>query len=401
MAINKTINLRTFLIIFLFLLFLLGIGYKIVEWNTLKKLSKLNSRTIPQELAIVEKSNKESEEALDLIVELFSDENLDLEEQLLLFDEIDGKANFAISHSKEYLSTLETNKKEYAKLKPVSKLLIIGKRGKFLRKYLENQISYYDKEIEGAKESVVGDYLFKNMFSVMKDKAVMIDFDEKASVAPTTNYSKYFSDVASLEKYTRGDFKFPEEDRIKELYPYGYEMLTNNREYMKAYYSVVKDFVAENYESAAYKYSRIEETYLELNVDFDRLLSEGEERGNERTKKIIEYVVAKNKAIKDFENQNLGVYPLLPEISGWKDDLELCQLYGYKAGYYYGVLKKYPEAEDFESLVTELAQLAPSSSSIDSEFDKEVIGFINTDEVMQFDCTDKEADRTYTFTTTK
>lgn len=400
MAINKTINPRVLLIIFLLFLFLLGIGYKIIEWNTLKKLSKLNSRTIPQELAIVEKSNKDSEETLNLIVDLFSDENLDFEKQLLLFDEIDGKANFAISHSKEYSNTLEKNKKEYIRLKSASRLLV-GKRGSFLRKYLENQIAYYEKEIEGAKESVVGDYLFKNMFSFMEDKAIMIDFDDRASIAPTTNYSKYFSDVATLEKYTRSDFKFPEEDKIKELYPYGYEMLTNNKEYMKAYYSVVKDYVGGNYESAAYKYSRIEETYLELNVDLDRLFSEGEERGNERAKKIIEYVVTKNKAIKDFEKQNLGIYPLLPEVSGWKEDLELCQLYGYKAGYYNRVLKKYPEAEDFENLIVELAQLAPSSSSIDAEFDREVISFTNTDEVMQFDCIDKEADRTYTFTTSK
>jgi hypothetical protein len=377
----------------------LSIGYKVFEWRNLDKLAELNSKTVPVELSIVEKSDKNYNEAADLFVKLVS-EDLTTEEQLDLLEEIDGKLNLALSNSNEYLKALEENRGSYKKLEFPSKLLL-GNRGKFARQFIENQLNYYDVEIEGIKENIISDYLAKNIFAVMKDKIIMMDFDDKASVAPTTNYSRYFADIASLEKYTRSDFKFPKEDEIKELFPYGHEMLDNNREYMSAYYSVVKDYVAGDYESAAYKYSRIEEASLELNVDFDRLFSEGEERENERAKKIIEYVVAKNMAIKEFKKDNLGMYPLLPRVDGWKDDLELCQLYSYKASYYNNVLKKYPEAEDFESLITELAQLAPSTSQIDSDFDKAVVEFTNTDELIQFKCTDGEVSKAYTFTTTK
>lgn len=400
MALKKTLSVKIVLLSLLFLSLLLGIGYKFFEWDTINKLSKLNSETVPEELLIVEKSNKNSGEVVDLFVDLFSEENKSLGKQLDLYEKLDGKSNLAIDYSEEYLDTLEKNRKKFKKIEFASNLLI-GKRRELARQFLINQIKYYDEEIEVAKEGVISDYLAKNMFSIMKDKTTMMDFEEIASAAPETNYSYYFADIASLEKYTRSDYKLPKEDEIKNLYPYGHEMLINNKDYMEAYYSVVKDYVGGDYESAAYKFSRIEETYLELNIDFDRLFSEGEERKNKRAKKIIEYVVAKNKAIKEFERSNLGVYPSLPKINGWKDNLELCQLYSYKAALYNNILKKYPDAEDFEGLVEELAQLSPSTTSVDSDFDKETINFTNTDEVIQFECTDREADKTYTFVTKK
>ncbi len=393
---KKGLSLNFLLLTSLFFLIFLGVGYKITERKSLKTISEIHTRVVPAELTGVEKNSKNGLAIAELIGKLYAKKPPPFEEQLKILDEIDGQVNLNIGYVKEYLTNLEKDKKEFENLIFVSKFLF-GRPGDFLRKFLENRLNYYKEETEAANQGIVEGYLVKNIFTVARDKIIMNKFDKKASGSPKTNYPKYFADIATLEKYTNNSFKFPEEDKIKELYPYGYETLINNKNYMNAYYSVVKDYVAEDYESALYKYSRIQEGYLKLNVDFDRLFGERDEENKEKAKRIIEYVANAIKAIKDFRMNNLGLYPLLPRIDSFKEDLELCQLYSYKTGLYFNTLKKYPKASDSATLVEELTQLPPSTSVVDDKFDMNVLNYTNNDELIKFECVDKQANKTYTF----
>ncbi|QQG41333.1 MAG: hypothetical protein HYV90_04175 [Candidatus Woesebacteria bacterium] len=396
---KKSVHLRDALLLLFALIFVLGVGYKYLEWSVFDKLAKLHHDSIPNELSILEKSSSFSEDAIADIVRL-SDPKSSPTSRLVIYDELDGKINLALDIDKSYVEAVEINASKYKPLVFLSKLLV-GERGKLARRIVLDQVEYYEKEGVGAYDNVVSDYLLKNIFAVSKDKDIMQIYDEKASISPEKLYPKYFSEIASLEKYTRSDFKFPEEDAIRESYSYGYETLQNNKNYLSAYYAVIKDFVAGDYESASYKFSKLQDQYIKLNVDMDRLFGENRSAKQDKSKQIIELVVDKDTAIKEFKNKNFGKYPLLAFIGGWKEDLEMCQIYYVKGSLASDMSKKPIDAKDTTAYMDWLSKMNPSTSTIDNLFDKSVIKFTNTDEKLTFQCLDKETGKEYTFVTTK
>lgn len=393
----KTGSLRGTIFLLLILAFLLAIGYKLFEWTTLKTLSQLHRKTEVQELALTEEGVKLSKNVIDLVEKIFLEENVPLEETLGRLDELQGETRLAIDRDENYLNTIKENQARYTKLK-LPTTLLVGKRGAFARQLLSSQDDYYKNEIIGAEETIVEDCLFLSMFvTVMKDRFILDDFSAKTEKSPEVNYSKYFDDIAVLEKYTRDDFKFQNEDRIKDLYPYGYEILTKNRRFMGSFYLVAKDYVAGDLESAAYKYSRLKDEWIELSVDLDRLFREGESRTIKRGKAVLDAGINKIKLIKHFKEGEFGAYPLLSNVGGWKEDLIQCQLYEYKSGLYNTLTSKYPEAQTFEELLIELSQVSPKTDVIDDKFDKSVIRFTNDEESIKFECVDKENNRAFIF----
>lgn len=396
---KKTFHLRDVLLLFFALILVASFSYKYFEWSFFNKLAKLHHFSIPNELSIIEKGNKLNEGAMTDITKLI-DPKSTLDVRLKIYNELDGKINLILDNDKSYVDAIETNSKDYQALNLSSKLLI-GERGKLARRIVSDQILYYEKEGSGAREVVVSDYLMKNIFAASADKTIMQIYDNKSASSPTKLYPKYFSDVASLEKYTRSDFKFPEEDAIKQYYPYGYEALQNNKNYLSAYYAVIKDFVAGDYESASYKYTKLEDQYIKLNVDFDRLFTENESAKQERSKKIIELVVDKDAAIKEFKSRGFDKYPLLPNIEGWKEDLEMCQIYDVKGSLVSSISKKPIEAKDLNAYLDWLSEMNPSTATIDDSTDKSIIKFTNTDDNLTYQCLDKETGKEYIFVTSK
>lgn len=396
---NKTFHLRDALILIAALVLVVGIGYKYLEWSVFNQLATLHHSNIPSELTILEKSNSLSQDAISDITKLVDPKSTP-ENRLEIYNTLDGKISLALDNDKEYEDTVNSNLNRFRNLGLMSKLLV-GDRGRLARRIYSDQIKYYQEEKASAHDSVVSDYLLKNIFAASKDKTIMQIYDEKASVSPKTLYPKYFSDVASLEKYTRSDFKFPEEDAIKELYPYGYETLQNNKSYMSAYYAVIKDFVAGDYESAAYKYTKLQDQYIKLNVDMDRLFGENQSMKQDRSKRTIELVVDKDAAIKEFKNKNYGKYPLLPTIAGWKEDLEMCQIYDVKGSLVSDISKKPIEAEDAKEFLNWLSTMNPSTTSVDSFVDTSIIKVTNSKDKFTYQCLDKETNKEYTFITSK
>jgi hypothetical protein len=395
MTSDKTISVKNLLLLFFIFLLFLSIFYKLFEWKIISGFVKEQGLTVPQELSIVETGNKQNDEITPSLLEL-TDPKLKPEDRLSVYDELDGKINIIIDTAKDYKEKLIKNKKSYAKYQTFSKFLI-GRRGELFKDIIDNQIKYYDMEIESAQLSITSDYLGKNIFSVSKDKAIMSVYDDKASVSPKTLYSKYFSEIAPLEKYTRDSYSFPEEESIKKSYPYGYETLQNNKEYLGAYYLVIKDYVSEDYESATYKYKKLQNQNLKLNVDMDRLFNENSENSQNRTKAIMTTLLAKNDAIRKFETDKLGDYPFLKKISGWKRQLEMCQIYFIKGVLLAEVSKKPIESKNIEEYLLALSLITPNLDQLDKDFDKSIMEFTNDEKYLTIKCDDKEADRSYTY----
>lgn len=392
---KKTFYLRNLLLLLLIFILIVSVGYKYLEWKTFNELAKLQDYTIPNELAILEEDDNLQQDVITDFIKL-SDPKSTLINRLTLYDQLDGKINLVLDNEKSYIEAIKNNSQKYNSLNSLSKLLV-GNRGKLARRIILDQLNYYKKEINSVYNNIVGTYLLKNIFAVSKDKVIMEVYDKKASSSPKTLYSKYFSDIAPLEKYTRSDFKFPEEDTIKDLYPYGYESLQNNKDYMKTYYAVIKDFVAGDYESAAYKQTKLQEQYIKLNIDMDRLLRENESVNQERSKQIIELVVDKVAAIKEFKNKNFGNYPLLPTIKGWKEDLEMCQIYLVKGNLVSDISKKPIDAKDVTTYLDWLSKRNPSTSSVDNLVNKKIIKFTNSDDKLIYQCLEQETGKKYTF----
>jgi len=399
METKKTLYLRNVLLLILTLILTISIGHKYLEWSVFNQLVKLQHLFTSNELSIIEMGDKLNEAVTDDIAQL-SKPKLTPEGSLKIYSELDGKINLVLDNDRSYVETIKVNSSKYRTLNFLSKLLV-GNRGKLARRIIQDQLNYYEKEKNSAYDDLVSDYLVKNIFAVAKDKTIMQIYDEKASTSPKTLYLKYFSDIAPLEKYTRSDFKFPEEDAIKNLYPYGYETLQNNKNYMSAYYAVIKDFVAGDYESATYKYSKLQEQYIKLNIDMDRLFRENEFAKQERSKQIIELVVDKVAAIKEFKNKNFGKYPLFPSIEGWKEDLEMCQIYYVKGLLSSNISRKPIDAKDLGAYFDWLSSINPSTSAVDNLIDKSIIKFANSEDKLTYQCLDKEAGKEYTFVTTK
>lgn len=396
-GLRKTFHLRDLILFFLIFFLIVSVGYKYLEWNFFNNLSLLQATNLPEELSIIERSNEFTRDSISSIKDITSDKKIQ-QDRLKIYDELDGKINLNIDITKTYLNTLKDNSKKYKPFIFVSNL-VVGGRGSLARQIVSTQIEYYEKEIQAAEDEIIDGYLLKNIFSLSKDKYIMSMYDKKTSESPKTLSSKYFSEVASLEKYTRNDFEFPEQDSIKEKHPYGYETLHNNKEYIGSYYSIVKDFVTGDYDSAAYKYSKLQDQYLKLNVDMDKLFAENQSMKQDRQRRIIELITSKNVAIKEYKNKNMGKYPLLLNIEGWKEDLEMCQIYDVKGSLLAEISKKPISAKTLDEFMEELAQVGPSTTMIDDKIDREIIKYTNSEDKITYQCLDRDTGKEYTFIT--
>lgn len=398
-AASKIFNLRNFTILFLLLGIFILVTYKFLEYQTLQQLRNLHSNIVKKELSLIEQSDK-----LDIeISKLFDDylnPDIDDAEAALKLDEMIKKMNLAISNNNNYISTLEKNRQRYKSLLSYSRLAL-GERGKFIKEFLELQDKYYDDEISVARENSVATQLLINIFNVGKDKILISDYTEKAFGIDNPDYYGLFSSVAPLEKYTRSDYKFQDEDKIKEYYPYGYDSLIKNRNYLGSYYSVAKDLAAGDIESANYKISKVVEDELALNVDFERIFEVYDTRTRNKATRILETLLKKIDLTKDFEEGKLSSYPFVEPLNKWTEDVELCQLYAYKTSLYSNIVGKYPEDKNFNELLETLKQLSPQTTELDRRFDKSSIVYTNDEEMITFRCKEHLSGEEYLFQSLK
>lgn len=396
---SKFITLRNFLFVLLFVGILVMTVYKLIEYRTLVQLKNLYASTINEELFLIEQNDELGVEGTKILNE-YLDPQLDENEVSLKLDELLSRLNLSIANNRNYIGVLEKNRERYVSLNGYAKI-ILGNRGKFTREFLELQDKYYGEEILVNVDEVITTQLLINLFNLGKDKILLEDYTQEAFYENEPDYYSLFSNLYPLEKYTQSDYKFPEQDEIQRLYPYGYEILERNKNYISSYYSVAKDLAAGDLESANYKVSKVVDTELELNVDFDRVLDEYDKRGRDSALRILETDLKKIALIKDFKGSYMSKYPFVKPLTNWSEDVELCQLYAYKTSIYSGIVGTYPEARTLNGLTEELKKLSPQTTELDVAFDKSVIVFTNEDEIISFRCKDHLSGKQYLFQTLK
>jgi hypothetical protein len=394
------LSLRIVLLSIIFVLILLGIGYKYYEWQVVKNLSDLYNSSWKQELKAVENSVKAGDDFFQFQEDTFAAKDFTAS-FTKNYDDLRGKFNLYIESEEGYKNLINQNRNKYLVLKSSSSFLF-GPQGDFVRKVVDLQLKYYDDEIENTNRNVAGSYLLSNLLSVLYDKGI-VDAYEKKIGTTYANIPKYFSDISTIQSYTKNDFKFSHEDEIKKYFPGGYESLQKYRDYLSTYYLVVQDIVNGDYQSAAYKYTNISNNIASLTINFkDFFNTQADDQTTNRDKEIVDIVSNQANLIKQFKKNGLGKYPLLPTINKWEEDLVLCKMYDFKAvSVYNSVTLKYPASRNFDDLLKELSGVNPRTDFVDSSFDKSVVVFTNDDKKIEFQCKDKYDGDILTFTTKK
>ncbi|MDO8657599.1 MAG: hypothetical protein Q7K55_02565 [Candidatus Levybacteria bacterium] len=395
----KKFTLRKLLLIVATILILLGIGYKYYEWNTIKQLSDLYNSGWKQEFKIVEAGTQKGSDFFDFYDEVFGPKSTN-DSFIKNYDELKGKLNIFIENEESYLKIAEQNKVKYSTIKSNSSILM-GQRGNFVKNLTDLQLRYLDNEIENMHRYIASLYLQLNLLDVFYDKALSENYDQKMT-ANKANLSKNFSDISPLQSYTNSDFKFNHEDEIKKYLPEGYAGLQKYKEYLSTYYLVVQDIINGDLDSASYKYTTIANNVASLTLNYKGLFGTGNDERINKEKAIVEDVSNGAALIKNFKKNNLGKYPVLPEIKIWKEDLVLCQMYDYKSVTIYNSLtSKYPTSKNFDDLLKELSNVNPKTDFVDKDFDKSIVTFTNDDKKIEFQCKDNVDGDTLTFSFTK
>lgn len=407
MGSKKSLHVRDALLLLLAFVLVLGVCYKYFEWDSLKKVMSLANSTMNTELSKSEEINQYFNTDISPKLEYaFSDKVTSPEDFVVAMDELRAEIKITMDMDKGYLTLLENNRSQLAQLK-LRRMLLIGKPRKFFNNFLTNLLDSYDAvikqtEIDSIDNKFIGDY-----FMVSRDTALSNDFFNKAPPGFGPSMVSYvqtnFSKLGALEKYTKDDFRFTDEESYKTNNPYGYEILLKYKDYLKTYYFVMRDIASNDLDSAQYKASTLQEKLLAINVDNEKLFGEGDEKKNSLRKANLLSIAKMVEASKDFSEMGIKQYPMLGSVGVFNDDLALCGSYITKAaGLYKNITSKYPESTDSRSLVKELSKIEPNTDFVDSRFDYDVLQIVSNDErSIKFECLNKGDQRVYKFETIK
>jgi hypothetical protein len=397
----NTIKIRNLLLLFLVLLALLFVGYKYFEWKTISDLSNLYNTTWVSEFKIVSNTYAPAHDFFSKFTNSEETQVTDPDKIIARTTDLNNSLALYINSEEGYRDLISSNNQKYLTLKPFVSLLF-GERGKIAKNIVNDQLNYYHNEIANNKHSLASDYFFAILFgNIIIDYQNLTKYDGKAQIS-TANFSKNFGDISSLEKYADNSFKFDNEDLIKQEYPTAYQKIQNYKKYFSSYYKVVKDYVNGDTETAAYEYQALKESASDIGIDFNTIFNEGKSISLENSKSTLQLVSDQASNIKQFKTNKLYKYPLLADISTWKEDLVLCQMYDFKMSIYKDISSKYPDAKNVPDLIKQLSTMSPSTDNVDNTFDKStVLKFVNNDKQIQFVCKDKYTKSSITFTTDK
>ncbi|MBD3279350.1 MAG: hypothetical protein GF390_01415 [Candidatus Pacebacteria bacterium] len=393
-----TASLRIVLLLVFVATVIAGVSYKFYEWKTLKTFAQFHNQAMKDELqAIVE--------VTELSKELFpdddddqksADQEFDIDEIAAEVDKVKGDLQVIYDRQNTIVSMLDDHQQQYQNYAQNKTKFLLNKKASFIKNLANSQQSFYQAEKEDMNRGLVYFKFMENTLDVGKDAAVLANYMmDTRGLRDDDAVSDYFGDLASLEKYTRDDFKFIAEDEIKELYPYGHEALMKQKQFFKTSYLAVKDLVAGDEESAVYKLSRIGDDVAALEgIDADRIADEGGERDLEIKKQLAESLIKRLELLQQFKQENLGNYPVLEPVNNWETDLAACYFYVYKTDLYREMKDDYPQATDFAALQTELAKISPQADQVSELYKPETINFAQDDKYVKFTCHDSQ-DQSY------
>ena len=404
---KRTFHLRDLIIFFLVLFFIVGVGYKYLEWDTLTKVISVSNSNQKAEFAKIEENNfYYNTEVSPKIEYLYSDKIKNSEDYLDAVDKIRSEIKITKDIENIYRNMLVSNREKLSQLK-FRGFFLLGEPRKFVNSFLTNAFLSYDDLLKRSKIDSVDNTFLEDYFLATRDMEVSNDFFKKAPQNYNQALVKYvqtnFIQLGALEKYSKDDFKFSDEDTFKTNNPYGYEILLKYKDYLKTFYLIMKDIASNDLESASYKSSTLQSQTVALNPDYEKLFGEGDNQKNSISKTNLISVANMVKASKDFASQGIKEYPLLGKVGVFNGDLAMCFSYISKAsGLYNKITSKYPSATDSKSLIKEIAKIEPNTDFVDSTFDYGVLRVVsNDDKSIEFECLDKSDGRVYKFETLK
>lgn len=391
-------NMKTKLFILIMSLVFLLVLYKYYEFGILTDIEKYHSQSITQEMSeirdyqkILKKLDSDIGRAFG-VTETKKNKEVKKSDQEILNDGISA-LNIKKEKYRQYVKLVDEHEAEFNLLRGRSKYLF-GARGAFANRLISKQLEYYDLDSKVAQRVITSFDYGLNLLTIDEDRKKMIKFISDTGNA-SKNYSKYFNEISSLEKYTRSSYKFSGEDQIRELRPLAYELLMKNKEYFGIYYQIIKDYVEGDTESGNYKLTKLNTIRANFNFDTKRVDEESEESDRGLVIGAAGSVLNQVELIQDFKFKKLGVYPFNMNISGWKDQLLLCDSYQYRSGIFKWITNNYVKSMNQADMVKEFKDSGIQVSDVDNRFNGKLV-ITNDKDKLIFTCVDQDSGEEYT-----
>ncbi|PJE58245.1 MAG: hypothetical protein COU81_01790 [Candidatus Portnoybacteria bacterium CG10_big_fil_rev_8_21_14_0_10_36_7] len=383
----KGLSIRLILTLLIPIILVLSVIYKAFEWSALKQMTVFASDATRQEISMLYEQEQLEDRTSQLLDETHKDKDISHEQSIDKFDELLGIENLKKKNKEEYLKTLEINKKKLDSIGS-KKSLLLGKKRQFLNSYYNSHSAYYQSQIELGKESNIRSSLMLNYLNNLKEDAIMRDFFNRYEKKSNEELYANFPELITLEKYTKADFKYIDEEEIKISYPYGYETLIKYKNLFSSMYTVLKDYGTGNKDSADYKTPKLYEAVTNISVDFDKFRNEYKDKAKSKTESALQNRIQTIMLAKKFNEEMLGKYPFLKTTSFQREDLALCYLYAVKTSYYKTISNNYPKAQGAKELIDNLNELPPKTVDIDNKITADAIGISINDKEIMFECKD-------------
>ncbi|OGG24146.1 hypothetical protein A3A79_03065 [Candidatus Gottesmanbacteria bacterium RIFCSPLOWO2_01_FULL_43_11b] len=377
-------NIRTFLIGFLVVLFIGGVGYKVFERQQEGSFVNWYDQTLKEEFDLSVEVNKAQKEGYSSVQNYTTaDANRPLSDTLDSIDEIISATKLLQNQQTEYNRVVEENQKDVEKFVRRAKFFFSNKEYQELLQTLTD--SYGERKYIRDVNSIRIDFIL-NLFEVLRDFEIAQDHYRKYGSSSFETIGDTYGELSSLEKYAQNDFSFKNQEAIKEKLSFEFDVLTRYREYLKSYYVVLRDLARGNYDTASYKRGKLATDSYNLAIDWDRLWRDSDAVVSNKTKSLLSSYLTQWEAVNDLGKDFSSL------------DLLLCRIYSTKLDLYSIVTDKESHATSSGDLLLDLSSVAPKTTDLDKLVDASIIEYAYaTDSATLFTCHNRKTNESYTF----
>jgi cell division protein FtsB len=384
---QKKISIRAVLISLLGVLIVALTGYKYYEWSTLHELQQTFVKTQFDEMTQDQDNERLNKEITHIIRALKPESATSSSSFTKSSTEVNSKLEIYNGFIKAEIELLKSNRQKYAALSAKSKYLF-GQRGQYVSDIETNMSRYYDKLIQAEEDAMVQSYLLQNILPIWADTLKIGEFRLKTTKNPKIEIPKYASDVRDFAKYTRSDFTFREEAKMKDMYPKVYTYLINNKKLLAGFYQLVNDYTAGDMESVAYNAKSLDELAKIVDEDTTVVFEENKDKRKDRAEEILKHALKAIESIKSIQTENLNTYPVTARLNKWNEDVTLCKMYDLKISIFKEDTNNLPKATTVDDLLAELSTIPPKTDHLDKIIDKNNIKYAVNQETVTLSCTD-------------
>jgi len=221
------------------------------------------------------------------------------------------------------------------------------------KKFVSDIASAVDKYAKARKDDyefgVKSKPVMSNMFLVLEDTIALYNYYLKiasAQQAPIT-------DISSLEKYSKPNFKFDEEDSLSSEFPGSYKAFSAFKDTFGQTY-LIFEALSQGDLSQATKLAQVQSQLGASLTTIDTPLDEMAEKQKPYTEKIKDAYVEYTKTLEFFSEKELHKNQLSKEKVLVQNNQNKLTVLAYLVDLYYSKNKKYPTDSSFTSLSSTL-----------------------------------------------